>query len=130
MKKTLQLTSKQCRRARGLLHWNLQDITSRCSITRVRLEQFERGDVPLIRTENEILYKLFQKHGIIINTRGEVLLREDAKEISDEVAKDDNIFAVDTDNYDAQKVSHHTDTKDDEDEEERKKRFAAQHPKP
>lgn len=79
--------------------------------------------MPLIRTENELLYKLFQKHGILINSRGEVLLREDAKEISDEIAKDDNVFEVDAETHDSQKVSHHTDTKDEEDEEQRKKRL-------
>lgn len=127
MSKIIQLTSKQCRRARGLLHWNLQDITSRCSVTRVRLEQFERGDVPLIRPENEMLFKLFQKHGILINTRGEVLLREDAKQISDEVTTDDNLYKVDAE-YDAEKASHHA--QDDEDEETERRKNAAQKPIP
>ena len=127
MIKIIQLSSKQCRHARGLLHWNLQDISSRCSITRVRLEQFERGDVALIRPENEMLFKLFQKHGIIINTRGEVLLRKTTKQISDEIATGGNLYKVDAE-YDAENASHHA--QDDEDEEAEYRKKAAQKPIP
>lgn len=123
MNKTLQLSAKQSKRARSLLHWNVQDISSRCNITRVRIEQFERGDVPLTRIENELLLKVFIKNGILINTHGDVLMREDAKDITEQLEQKDNVFAVNTQSYSSENL---TQQRAEEDEEARTRKLDAE----
>ncbi len=123
MSRQLQVSSKQCKRARSLLHWNIQDISSRCNITRVRLEQFERGDVPLTRIESDLLLKVFTKNGVIINAHGDVLLREDAKKDETEAAAEEtHVYGVSTQTYDSEQLQN----KSEESEEERKRRLEAE----
>lgn len=124
MSRQNQLNSKQCKRARSLLHWNIQDISNRCNISRVRLEQFERGDVPLTRLESDLLLKVFIKNGIMINAHGDVLLREDAKKDDAKTAADENhTYAVNSQSLAIEQLHH----KADEEEEERKRRADAEH---
>lgn len=123
MSRQIQVSSKQCKRARSLLHWNIQDISSRCNITRVRLEQFERGDVPLTRIESDLLLKVFTKNGVIINAHGDVLLREDAKKDETEAAAEEtHVYGVNAQTYASEQLQNKT----EESEEERKRRLEAE----
>lgn len=123
MSRQTQISSKQCKRARSLLHWNIQDISSRCNISRVRLEQFERGDVPLTRIESDLLFKVFTKNGIMINAHGDVLMREDAKkEETDLATQETHVYGIDAQTHAIEQLQN----KAEESEEERKRRLEAE----
>ncbi len=68
----LTITAQQCKRARGLLKWNAQDLASHTRISVRQIEKFERNQARLLRPENEEIVKTFKEHGITFNANGEV----------------------------------------------------------
>lgn len=71
-----QITAKQCKKARSLLKWNIHDVVGKTNLSPVRLERFERGTIRLTRPENDELYKLFTKFGLVFTQDFEVFLAE------------------------------------------------------
>jgi hypothetical protein len=76
----IQLSSNQCRRARALLKWNLNDLASRTHVPLRTLQKFEHNVARLIKTENEALFTLFSRHGIEFATDGVVKLLGNASD--------------------------------------------------
>jgi CDP-glycerol glycerophosphotransferase (TagB/SpsB family) len=63
-----RITGKQCKAARSLLKWNLQDLASRVRVEIKRIESFESGNVPLHAWEMEELVKCFKDKGCIFRS--------------------------------------------------------------
>lgn len=75
-----KLTGKQCRQARGLLKWNVYDLSSHVSgINAKRIESYERGMVHIAEWENDEMVTAFRKAGIQFNDELDVTLKEKAK---------------------------------------------------
>lgn len=72
----MTITPKQCKKARSLLKWNIHDVVGKCNLSPVRLERFERASIRLSRPENDELYKLFTKFGLVFTLDFEVILAE------------------------------------------------------
>lgn len=60
----LKITGKQSKAARGLLKWNVHDLTSRCTVQGRRIESFERGTIQLQMPENDELVRAYKAEGI------------------------------------------------------------------
>jgi hypothetical protein len=74
----LRLSSGQCRRARALLKWNLNDLASRTHVPLRTLQKFEHNLTRLIKSENEALFFLFSRHGVEFASDGVVTLHGSA----------------------------------------------------
>ena|SRR5579884_3048578 len=72
-----KITGKQCKKARSLLKWNLQDLASRLAsgIQTSRIDSFEKGFVHVMQWENDELSKAFKAAGIEFSSDLEVYLR-------------------------------------------------------
>lgn len=75
-----KITSKQCRAARGLLKWNINDLASRVNVAVRRLESFERGNIQLFQNENTEISDVFKKEGIEFLSDFEVKLKKEVKD--------------------------------------------------
>lgn len=72
-----KLTGKQCKQARGLLKWNVYDLSSHVNgINPKRIESFERGMVHIAEWENDEMVKAFRKEGVAFNAELDVVLAE------------------------------------------------------
>lgn len=69
-----RLTVKQCKQARGLLKWNLRDLSVRSNIKLERLTEFEQNVVKLFKNENAAVVDVLVKAGIVFGDSGEVTL--------------------------------------------------------
>lgn len=83
------ITPKQSMKARSLLKWNVYDVVSKCNLSPVRLERFERASLRLSRPENDELYRLYTKFGLIFTADFEVLLADTVEDHSDKVDLND-----------------------------------------
>lgn len=97
------LSAKQCKRARSLLKWNLQDIISRSTLTKKSLEQFEQGHSSLMRPENDELVKIFQAEGIVFRANGDVEYKP--KKAAHAASQTSQVFEVDVPSYHSQLIS-------------------------
>lgn len=105
----LKITSLQCRRARGLLQWNLRDLSHKSGVTVHRLTSFERGQIHLRPDENKGMYTAFKEEGIIFQEFGEVGLdpakagRKDKEDIQTEhlhhTHKEEERYHIDDEEY-------------------------------
>ncbi len=105
----LKITSLQCRRARGLLQWNMRDLSHKSGVTPNRLNSFERGQIHLRPDENKNIYSVFKEEGIIFYEFGEVALdpskadRKDQEEVQTEhlnhAYRQDERYQVDEEEY-------------------------------
>lgn len=77
-----RITSKQCRAARCLLKWNINDLAKTTGLPSKRLDGFERSAVILQSAENDSILKAFKKEGLIFTTDLEVFLSNGAKDDS------------------------------------------------
>ena len=60
-----RISGKQSKTARSLLKWNLHDLVSRVNgIQSRRIENFEKGAIPLEEWESDEVTKAFKKSGI------------------------------------------------------------------
>lgn len=75
MSVSLTLTAQQCKRARSLLKWNLQDLANHTRLKVNTLDAFEHGKSKLQRPENEEVVKTFKKEGIDFKSNGDVSLK-------------------------------------------------------
>lgn len=60
----IKITGQQCKAARGLLKWNIHDLSHRCHMPPRRIESFERGILQLQLPENDELVKIYKEQGI------------------------------------------------------------------
>jgi hypothetical protein len=74
------ISTKQCKRARALLKWNLLDLASRTRIPVKHLEKFERSQVRLTKPENDDVVKVFERHKIEFLGDGDVAYHGGAME--------------------------------------------------
>lgn len=105
----LKITSLQCRRARGLLQWNLRDLSHKSGVTPNRLNSFERGQIHLRPDENKGVYTTFKEEGIIFYEFGDVSLdhskagKKDKEDIQTEhlnqTQKQDERYHIDEEEY-------------------------------
>jgi hypothetical protein len=72
--KTFRLAPAQCKRARGLLHWNVHDLSMRTKVSPVRIERFERNQGRLHKTEADEIVETLIKHNIEFKPNGTVIL--------------------------------------------------------
>lgn len=70
----LIITSKQLRRARALLKWNLHDLANRTHIAFQQLERFEHGRIRLTKPENDDIISVFDRHSVGFDKNGGVTL--------------------------------------------------------
>lgn len=70
----LIITSKQLRRARALLKWNLHDLANRTHIAFQQLERFEHGRMRLTKPENDEVISVFERHSVEFDKNGGVTL--------------------------------------------------------
>ena len=82
------LTSRQCRKARHLLKWNIHDITSQVRVDPRKMEKFERGTTRLLPHENNEIVKLFLANNIVFAANYEVELKTDKKNKKEAKYKD------------------------------------------
>ena len=75
MSNAITITSAQCKRARGMLKWNPQDLASRTRIPVRQIEKFERNQTKLLRPENEEIVDTFHKNGVDFDKNGDVLMK-------------------------------------------------------
>jgi hypothetical protein len=67
---TLIITSKQMRRARALVKWNLHDLANQTHIPFPQLEQFENGRIRLTKAENDEVISVFERHSVAFDKNG------------------------------------------------------------
>ncbi len=65
-----KLTGKECRTARSLLKWNVQDLANRThNVSPRRINDFERGLTPLLGWENTELVTAFTDAKIVFTSQ-------------------------------------------------------------
>jgi hypothetical protein len=75
-----KITAKQCRAARSLLKWNIQDLGSRVQrIPSRRIDSFEHSAVHIMEWENDELVTVFRKAGIRFNDMEVTLEKEETE---------------------------------------------------
>lgn len=60
----IQITSRQCKQARSLLKWNIQDLSNKSKIAPRQIERFEKNLARLTQTENASMVKTLESEGI------------------------------------------------------------------
>lgn len=94
MSSSVTLNAQQCKRARSLLKWNLQDLANQTRLKFSTLDAFERGKGKLQRPENEEVVKTFKKEGIDFKSSGDVSLKRGGKSHSGG-AQDHTVYEID-----------------------------------
>jgi hypothetical protein len=78
-----KITGKQCKTARSLLKWNVNDLSSRLrSVPAKRIESFERGIVHIQEWENDEIVKAMRKEGVEFRSDFEVILKAKVTEVA------------------------------------------------
>lgn len=94
MSVSVTLTAQQCKRARSLLKWNLQDLANHTRLKISILDAFEHGKSKLQRPENAEVVKTLKKEGIDFKSNGEVSLKRGGKGHSTS-AQDHTVYEID-----------------------------------
>lgn len=66
------ISPQQCKRARAMLKWNIQDLASHTTIPLKQIEKFERNQIRLTKPENDEVLSTFTKQNLILLNTGEV----------------------------------------------------------
>lgn len=75
-----RISASQSKKARGLLKWNIRDLSHRTNISVERITSFEKGLVHLYQRENQDVIDTLRKEGIIFEEFGEVILEASASQ--------------------------------------------------
>ena len=67
-----KITARQCKTARGMVHWNIYDLTNACGVQPKRIDDFERGLQHLLPYEYHEIIKAFHLEGIAFTDDFEV----------------------------------------------------------
>lgn len=82
-----RFSARQCKRARALLKWNVNDLSSRTRLKPRRIEELERGAVRLTQPEIIELISVFEKNGIVFKGEEDVSLRKSSGAMGDSTGK-------------------------------------------
>lgn len=69
-----KLSPGQSKKARGLLKWNIRDLSHRSNVPPNRIESFEKGIIHLYARENNSIVEILRKEGVMFQEFGEVAL--------------------------------------------------------
>lgn len=67
-----KISARQCKIARGMVHWNIYDLTNACGVLPKRIDDFERGLQHLLPYEYHEIIKAFHLEGIAFTDDFEV----------------------------------------------------------
>lgn len=69
-----KITPRQCKIARGLIHWNIYDLSNNCGIQAKRLDSFEKSLLHLVPYEFFEIVRAFKMEGVEFTDDFEVKL--------------------------------------------------------
>ncbi|GEM_PF-6361784 len=72
-----QITPRQCKQARSLLKWNVQDLAVKAKLYPKQIERFEKSLTRVTMPEMDAMVKIFKQEGIQFLDNMDVILAKD-----------------------------------------------------